>query len=335
MKKYIKQIDSTDFVYPNNNISEYGTTIIHDINNNSVTGNISGFTCTYQAADVCTFEYDWEWFSNGAEPFIEDGGEGVFLSAHIMPAGTSYYKAWKTFDYIKYPYTGQTSQWGHNEVDIYPADVNMTNLQNGIYYFEFRFIGHRSTFAVQHSFEVTGITAPDVFTLVSATPAGNNINYVWTGTSVDATAVTCSYSRDQITWTNSTSSPVSHRLIPINEPTGTYYFRLTQYFTYGGSENSNVLTYTYPNPVITGVTTVGGDIFNIMINPATITNCDGIVPMWSFNGVTFYDYMNLGFNCDEVQLIDLDGTMGARYFKVRQICLPTGTKYSNVFDILA
>jgi len=44
--KYIKQIINQDFVYPNNEVSEYDQEIVHDLNENSVSGTVVTLTAT-------------------------------------------------------------------------------------------------------------------------------------------------------------------------------------------------------------------------------------------------------------------------------------------------
>ena len=58
-KKYIKQVDSQNFVYPNYGITEYDTEIIHDINNNSVSGTVSNFSATTVSYSSITFSFNY------------------------------------------------------------------------------------------------------------------------------------------------------------------------------------------------------------------------------------------------------------------------------------
>ena len=46
-KKYVGQVNSTNFVYPNATIAEYDQTIIHDINNNMVSGNVTNIVAVF------------------------------------------------------------------------------------------------------------------------------------------------------------------------------------------------------------------------------------------------------------------------------------------------
>ena len=70
-------------------------------------------------------------------------------------------------------------------------------------------------------------------------------------------ALTLSYSRDQVTWSNDTSGCSTGRQRDTNDATGTWYFRLTQNCTTGGATNSNVVSYSYilPTPTQTATPT--------------------------------------------------------------------------------
>ena len=70
-------------------------------------------------------------------------------------------------------------------------------------------------------------------------------------------ALTLSYSRDQVTWSNDTSGCSTGRQRDTNDATGTWYFRLTQNCTTGGAANSNVVSYSYilPTPTQTATPT--------------------------------------------------------------------------------
>ena len=68
-------------------------------------------------------------------------------------------------------------------------------------------------------------------------------------------ALTLSYSRDQVTWSNDTSGCSTGRQRNTNDATGTWYFRLTQNCTTGGASNSNVVSYSYISPTPTQTAT--------------------------------------------------------------------------------
>jgi len=72
-RKYIRQQILQDFVYPNNEVSQYDVdNIVHDINNNSVSGTVNSFSGTSVTATGITISYSATWNLNGAEPYISD-----------------------------------------------------------------------------------------------------------------------------------------------------------------------------------------------------------------------------------------------------------------------
>ena len=70
-------------------------------------------------------------------------------------------------------------------------------------------------------------------------------------------ALTLSYSRDQVTWSDNTAGCSTGRQRDTNDATGTWYFRLTQFCPTGGSANSNIVSYSYilPTPTQTATPT--------------------------------------------------------------------------------
>jgi hypothetical protein len=71
------------------------------------------------------------------------------------------------------------------------------------------------------------------------------------GVPTNCNALTLSYSRDQVTWNNDTSGCSTGRQRDTGDATGTWYFRLTQICTVGGSADSNIVSYVYPSPTPT------------------------------------------------------------------------------------
>lgn len=68
-RKYIKQRTSSNFVYPNNSLEEYDVEIVHDINNNSVTGTTTAISGSSVSSSGITFSFNYTWAQNGAELF--------------------------------------------------------------------------------------------------------------------------------------------------------------------------------------------------------------------------------------------------------------------------
>ena len=95
-------------------------------------------------------------------------------------------------------------------------------------------------------------TAPSLISVTLVSGSLFTFNY---GTLTNCTALTLSRSRDQVNWTNSTAGCTTGRQMDTGDATGTWYFRLTQVCSIGGSANSNVVSYTYPTPTPTQTAT--------------------------------------------------------------------------------
>ena len=148
-RKYIKQVDEVNFVYPNNLIYEYDTEIIHDINDNSVSGYTSGFTISSLTSTGLTFNYDLTWVKNNAEIYKMINGDYSLVSIHLMPAGELYYTPWKMVANFTEPssYTG-TSENYVGSVTVSNTDLQISGFTAGDYYFNIRFIGHRAVYPI-------------------------------------------------------------------------------------------------------------------------------------------------------------------------------------------
>lgn len=169
-RKYIAPIKDNNFIFPNNDPSEYGVEIVHDINDNSVSGEVTSFTFVSGTTSSLTFRFSNTWYKNNAEPFIRDSNNMSTYSIHCMVPGQDYYKPWRLVG------AGNTSNLTLTSVTvsnvnlvIVPAQVGLTSFTNGMYYFEFRFIGHRSISPVCVNVNVTTIPIPPTPT-PTATP---------------------------------------------------------------------------------------------------------------------------------------------------------------------
>jgi hypothetical protein len=158
-RKYIKQYLDQNFVFPNNDIYEYDTEIIHDINNNSVSGTVTNLSATTISYSAITITFDWAWSKNGAEPFIDASGNLQLLSVHVLAAGQDYYKPWRLVDDIHTPNLTGTTFSGSNTTVITPSDLGLTTFVSGDYFIEFRFIGHRAIYPACGSLTLS-IVAP-------------------------------------------------------------------------------------------------------------------------------------------------------------------------------
>jgi hypothetical protein len=158
-RKYIKQVNNQNFIYPNNDLSEYDIELVQDINDYSVSGSVISLSATTQTFSGITFSLNYTWSKNGAEPFINQVGEIPIVSIHMMGPTQLYYKPWRLVEYIVASSTGATSQSGTTSFTVTPSQLGLTTFTTGSYNFEIRFIGHRAVYPVCQSVAVT-VTPP-------------------------------------------------------------------------------------------------------------------------------------------------------------------------------
>lgn len=159
-RKFIGQVNNQNFIYPNNFLAEYDTEIIHDVNENSVSGTVTNFSATTVSSTGITFSYNYTWSKNNAEPFINDANNLMLLSVHCMAQDQEYYKPWRLVDYVSTVSTGSTTSSGTDTFQITPSQMGLSTFENGTYYFEFRFIGHRAIYPVCQTYAVGTIPTP-------------------------------------------------------------------------------------------------------------------------------------------------------------------------------
>jgi hypothetical protein len=147
-RKYIRQLINRDFVYPNNDVSEYDVEIVQDLNSNSVTGTIGPVSVIVAATTGITFAHNYTWSLNNAEPFIRNSNFIAILSVHAMVPNQLYYKPWRVVDNLTFGPPFQPTYSGANTVSIFPSQFGLTTFVNGTYYFEIRFIGHLSVYPI-------------------------------------------------------------------------------------------------------------------------------------------------------------------------------------------
>lgn len=172
-RKYIKQIINENFIYPNDNVAEYDVEIVHDINNNCVSGTVSNFSATTVSSTGITFSLNYTWLLNNAEPWIRNTNLLAFWSLHCIVPGQSYYKPWRliqsrsnsNISLISNSETGVTTT-------ITPSQMGVSAFTNGTYYFELRFIGHRCIFPVCLDLTISSIPLPPTATPVPTATAG-------------------------------------------------------------------------------------------------------------------------------------------------------------------
>jgi hypothetical protein len=157
-RKYISQQNVDNFIYPNNVLAQYGVEIVHNINNNSVSGTVTNFTGTSISATGITMSFDYTWSLNGAEPFVDESGDYNLLSVHMMDPSGVYYKPWRLV-YGKYS-SPTSSSSGTVSVTLVPSQLGISSFSNGTYYFEIRMIGKKSIQPICQSLVVSTITPP-------------------------------------------------------------------------------------------------------------------------------------------------------------------------------
>jgi len=166
-RKYIKQRTSSNFVYPNNSLEEYDVEIVHDINNNSVSGTTTSITASSVSSSGITFSFDYTWAQNSAEPFVFTGTSYSFLSVHLIEPNTIYYKPWRLVNAV----TGAAASTKSGTVTftVTPSQMGVSSFDNGVYSFEIRMIGKRAIFPICQNVTVSTIPVPSPTPTVTPT----------------------------------------------------------------------------------------------------------------------------------------------------------------------
>ena len=167
--KYIQEYQNNNFIYPNNQPWEYGVEIIHDINNNSVSGTVSNFTAVLSGSNI-NVSFDYTWSKNGAEPFIADNGNLNVLSVHMMDNAKVYYKPWRMIGFVDSSNITITGKTGTFSTTVTPSQMGVTGFTSGTYYFEVRMIGKRAIFPICIEGSVAPPPSPTPTPTVTASP---------------------------------------------------------------------------------------------------------------------------------------------------------------------
>jgi hypothetical protein len=167
-RKYIKELLSYNFVYPNNTVPEYDLEIVHDINNNSVSGTVATFTGLLTSSTGITINMSGTWNLNGAEPYINDVGNVNIFSVHMMDITQNYYRPWSLV-FNKSVSTGTTTYSYNETFSVTPSMVGVTGFTAGTYYFEVRMIGHRAVFPICVTIPISSTPAPSPTPTATAT----------------------------------------------------------------------------------------------------------------------------------------------------------------------
>jgi hypothetical protein len=177
-RKYIRQQILQDFVYPNNEVSQYDVdNIVHDINDNSVSGVVNSFSATTFNSTGLTISYSATWNLNGAEPFISDSNLLHVVSIHALAPTQNYYRPWRIVDLITTSSISTTTVNASGNFSMTPSNLGLTTFTNGTYYFEVRFIGHRTIYPICINLDLilptpTPTPTPTVTATPTPTPTG-------------------------------------------------------------------------------------------------------------------------------------------------------------------
>jgi hypothetical protein len=148
-RKYIVQQQDINFVYPNNVLNQFDVEIVHDINDNCVTGTVTNFSAVTFTTTGMTLSFTYNWNLNGAERMLNASNtQTQILSLHGMrtPAGAvsevdGYYNPWRMLTNI----TGTTTVTGQTATVttgvLTPAMFGISSFTTDNYVFEFRMIG--------------------------------------------------------------------------------------------------------------------------------------------------------------------------------------------------
>jgi hypothetical protein len=160
-KKYIPQVNNQNFIYPNNTLAEYDIDIIHEVNDNSVSGSTSGFTAVYNGGTGnIDISFSYVWNKNSAEPYIDSSNLLHVLSVHMMDPSKTYYKPWRCISNITSSSVSASTLTGTTSFSVTPAQMGISTFWYGIYTLEIRMIGHRAIYPICYNFNPTGIATP-------------------------------------------------------------------------------------------------------------------------------------------------------------------------------
>jgi hypothetical protein len=154
--RYIPQINETNFVFPNYELSEYDVDIIHNINDLSVSGTVTNFIVSGTPRTTgITFTHDWSWSRNSAQAYVSTSGQIHLLSVHMIAGGQTYYKPWRCVDLVTSGTIGSSTYSGSNAVTVTPSMMGLTSFSSGTYYFEIRMIGLKSIYPICQTLSIT------------------------------------------------------------------------------------------------------------------------------------------------------------------------------------
>lgn len=159
-KKYIKQIDSYNFIYPNNTVAEYDVEIIHDVNNNAPTGSVSSITVSGATITGMTLHWSGTWDLNNSQPFVQDNGTVTTVTVHGMGPTQQYFKPFRLVKDYTVSTGTTTATYSNQTISLTPAQFGLSYFTDGTYNFEFRMVSKRAVLPICGSVVVSGLTPP-------------------------------------------------------------------------------------------------------------------------------------------------------------------------------
>jgi cell division septation protein DedD len=156
-KKYIKQINSTNFIYPNNTVAEYDVEIIHNVNDNAPIGTVTSATITGATATGMTLNWSGTWDLNNAEPFIQDNTSVTTITIHGMGPTQEYFKPFRLLEEYTTGVGTPNVNYSGQTVSLTPALFGLSTFTDGTYYFEFRVVSKLAIAPICASIVVSGI----------------------------------------------------------------------------------------------------------------------------------------------------------------------------------
>ena len=170
-RKYIREIINQNFVYPNNQVSEYDLdNLVHDINDNCVSGTVTNVSATTISSTGITIQFSYTWSSNGAEKWVDNAGNLQLISVHTNDPSQLYLKPWRCVGNVSTATTGNTSYSGTTSVTFTPSNLGVTTFGTGVMYLEFRMIGHRCVVPICDSIVIGSIPTPTPTPTTTPTP---------------------------------------------------------------------------------------------------------------------------------------------------------------------
>ena len=174
-RKYIREIINQNFIYPNNQVSEYDIELVQDINNQSIVGSVNSFSATTVNSTGITITMNYTWTVNASERFIRNSNELSLFSVHLMAPPQLYYKPFRTVYNKSTSLINTTTITETVTFTVLPSQLQLASFISGTYYFEVRLIGHTSILpiCITLPLTVTGSTpTPTPTPTNTPTPSG-------------------------------------------------------------------------------------------------------------------------------------------------------------------